>query len=378
MLAMWVPELPFQLRCGREPNLKERPLAFLQPKGGRIRSLWLVNRSAKAEGIRAGDPMDLALRQCPGLRVLEPEPQTWWEAQASLGDFLQHWSPQGQLLRLGEALLELRGMERLFGAPQDAAARLRRDLVQQHGWLSHGGLSRSATAAQVAARLEHEVEQVGEGAEASFLAPLPLQRLPELTPRHLFRFRRLGLRRVGDLQPIPLATLVQLLKEDEARKLLGQARGEDRPRLPLLADPPGSSRQAWRLDPPRLCEGIPLRRWCLELLWRERRSPRSLTLRWWDVDGTPHRWNAPPELLSEAPLALAPAVEAAFRSLATRRVVIHRLELQLTWGLGQALGLFQTEESLRLHRLEGTLARLRRRYPERPVLPGWLRTSPPP
>jgi hypothetical protein len=323
--------------------------------------------------------MDHALRRLPGLRVLDPAPQTWWEAQATLGEFLQQWSPQGLLGRMGEALLELDGTGRLFGPPQDTALRIQRELVRRTGWSSRGGISLSATAARLAARLEWDpdgpgarsLEVVREGGEQVFLAPQPLGRLSDLAPRLRWRFQRLGLRRLGDLQPVPLPTLTQLMPEDQARQVLAQARGEDRPRLPMLADPLGESRHPWRLEPPCLPEEVPLACWCLEHFWNEGRSPRQLSLRWWDVDGLAHHWRAPDEALAEPPLLLARRVETGFRAAAQRRILVHRLELHLAWGLGRARGLFQPPLARKLDALEPALARLRRRFPERPVLPGW-------
>ena len=372
---MWVPELPFQLACQREVGLRERPLAFLSPQPGRTPSLWLVNRLAKAAGLSPGDPMDQALRRLPGLRVLDPAPQTWWEAQASLGDFLSRWSPQGLLGHMGEALLELRGTRQLFGPPQDAAIRIQRELTSSAGWTSHSGLSQSATAARLAAHLEHSLELVRDGYEQTFLAPHPLARLPDLNPRIRWRFHRLGLRQFRDLQPVPLPTVTQLMPEPEARKVLSQVRGEDRPRLPLLADPPGESRHPWRLEPPRLPEEVFLAPWCLECLWSERRSPRSLTLRWWDVDGEPHNWSASYEDLTLPPLELAQIIEQAFQRLSTRRILVHRMELRVAWGLGRTRSLFEAPRTAQLNALEPALAKLRRRYPQNPVLPGWARAA---
>ena len=379
MLAMWVPEMPFQMACLQEPGLKDRPMAFLGPGAQRTPCLWLVNRLARAEGLTPGEPMDQALRRLPGLRVLDPAPQTWWEAQGLLGEFLQHWSPQGLLGHMGEALLDLRGTGRLFGPPQDTAARIQRELVQQTGWASRGGLSLSATAARLATRLEARpgpagaasLEVVADGGEQVFLAPQPLARLPELAPRLRWRFQRLGLRRLGDLQPVPLPTLSQLMPETQARQVLAQVRGEDRPRLPMLADPLEESRHPWRLEPPCLPEEVPLAFWCLDRFWNEGRSPRQLLLRWWDVDGEVHRWQAPADALAQPPLALAPLVEAAFRQGALRRILVHRLELRLWLGLGRAQGLFESAEVRKLGALEPVLARLRRRFPGQPVLPGW-------
>jgi len=379
VLAMWVPEMPFQMACQVDEGLRSRPLAFLSPGPQRTPCLWLVNRLARAEGLAPGDPMDQALRQLPGLRVLDPTPQTWWEAQATLGEFLQHWSPQGLLGRMGEALLDLGGTRRLFGAPQDAAARIQRELAAHTGWNSQGGLSLSATAAGLAAREparpQLPLEVVPEGGERSFLAPHALARLPDLTPRIRWRFHRLGLRQVGDLQPVPLPTLSQLMPEADARLVLSRARGEDRPRLPMLADPLGESRHPWRLEPPCLAEEVPLAFWILDRFWNDGRSPRQLTLRWWDVDGEAHRWSAPADALAQPPLALAPLVEAAFRQEARRRILVHRLELHLAWGLGRARGLFEAPAMVKLGALEPVLARLRRRYPEHSVLPGWARSE---
>ncbi len=372
MLAMWVPELPFQLACGRDGALRDRPLAFLNPESPRTPTLWFVNRLGRAEGLASGMPMDQALRATPGLRVLDPAPQVWWEAQGSLGDLLQHWTPQGQLLRLGEALVELQGTQRLFGPLADTAERIRQELAERHGWDSHGGLSLSATAAQLAAHAEHHLERVADGAEAPFLAPQPLRRLPDLAPRLQDRFHRLGLRSFGDLQPVPLAVLAELANPKLAPDLRARVRGEDRPRLPLLTERPGHARNNWRLQPPRLPEEVALAARCLDWLWSDPRHPRKLVLRWWDVDGEAHTWRASPEDLTAPPLALARRIQQAFLTGTPRRLLVREVELRLAWGLGRERGLFQDPLHERLDRLEPALARLRRRFPDRAVLPGWV------
>ncbi len=48
-------------------------------------------------------------------------------------------------------------------------------------------------------------------------------------------------------------------------------------------------------------------------------------------------------------------------------------KIHLAWGLGRTLGLFESPLTRKLDRLEPALARLRRRYPGQPVLPGWAR-----
>jgi len=242
MLSLWVPELPFQLAAGRDKRLLGRPMAFLYPFRNPTPTLWLVNRLAKKEGIGSGEAMDRAVKSCPGLLVLDPAPKTWQEAQASLGAFLARWAPQGRLGRLGEALIELRGIAK------DAASGILAELLDSMGWTGHSGISSSGTASWVAARHEHGIEAVQEGSEASFLAPHPLSVLPNLEKGILFRLNKLGLFEIRDIQPVPVDMLSHFIHKDKAKAILQCARGEDRPYLPTLAKKP-SGRHAWRLNP---------------------------------------------------------------------------------------------------------------------------------
>ena len=374
MLSLWVPELPFQLASGRDSRLSGRPLAFLSPHGGYTPTLWLVNRLARSEGIEAGDSMDRALRACPGLHVLDPAPQIWWEAQAGFGEFLTRWTPQGALGRMGEALIELRGTQSLYGNPKDAANLILKELSGSMGWSGHGGLSLSGTASRLAAKREHGIESVEEGFEASFLAPHPLKAISSIEAGILFRLNRLGLYQIRDLQPVPVDMLSQFIQSEKAKSILQAARGEDRPRLPMLADKPNESRHTWRIEPPAMPESVPLAPWLLDKLWKETRSPRLLTLNWWDVDGTHHRWRADDVDLSEPPLAVAKTAEAAFRERSLRRILIHRFDAHIGWGMGRPKALF-VEGHKKLEAIEPALAKLRKRFPDTPVLPGWARTA---
>jgi hypothetical protein len=275
---------------------------------------------------------------------------------------------------MGEALIELRGTQGLFGHPKDAAHRILKELSASMGWLGHGGLSASGTASRLAARLELGVESVQDGFEASYLAPHSLRALPNLEASLLFRLNRLGLYQIRDLQPVPVDMLSHFMRGDKAKSLLQRARGEDRQRLPMLADKPSESRHTWRIEPPSMPEAVCLAPWMLDKLWKDRRCPRSIKLTWWDVDGFSHRWIANDTDLSEPPMAIARKADAAFRQKSVRRILVHRLEARIGWGLGRANGLL-AESNEKIEALEPALARLRKRFPEHPVLPGWARAA---
>jgi hypothetical protein len=171
---------------------------------------------------------------------------------------------------------------------------------------------------------------------------------------------------------VPLAVLAELTNPKAAPDLRARVRGEDRPRLPLLTERPGHARHGWRLQPPCLPEEVALAARCLAWLWSDARHPRHLVLRWWDVDGEPHAWRASPDDLTAPPLVLARRLQQAFLAGAPRRLLVREVELRLAWGLGRERSLFQDPLQQRFERLEPALARLRRRFPDRAVLPGWV------
>jgi DNA polymerase-4 len=333
MLAVWAPDLPFQLARLREPALSSRPVAFRSPEADRTPRLWMVDRWAKRVGLEPGLPVDVALHQDPGLVVLDPEPSTWMDARAFLGQQLLSFSPLGRLGRLGEGFVDLSGTERIHGPVLDTAERLRRNLRERAGWEVHGGLSRSLSASRLAARAEDHVRLIEEGGEARFLGPFPLSALPSLEARSRERLRTFGLHQVNQVQPMELVSLGRIIPPTEAFQVLRQARGEDQERLPLLERPQASVTLRQVFHPPQHRHEITLACWLQKAAWEWRLDGQfihKVQLRWWDFDELSHHVNV--VFQGEDLRAFCREVEIQFHAEATRRVLIQRLELEAWLG----------------------------------------------
>lgn len=363
MLAVWIPELPFQIARSGDPGLRERPLIFRAPAKGRTPTVWLADRLAKAAGIRADQPIETALRMESGLVVLDPAPSTWMDARNYLGGYLLRYSPIGKLGRLGEAYLDLRGTERIHGQALDAAEKVRLGLRDQ-GWASHEGLSLSLAAARVAARIEDQIRAVEVGAESRFLSPHPLSALPSLEPRSRDRLHHFGLQRIGQIQPIEPGTLERLMPRDQAILVLRQARGEDQENLPPLEIVRATETVRQAFHPPLPRYEVHLASWAWRSFWEWRLDGRHLLstrLTWWDLDELHHqvKWTSHGEDLWTASQSL----EAKFEAVAQRRVLIQRLELE-AWLSPRAAPrpMIQEERERRLGALESVALRLHRRF----------------
>ena len=136
-----------------------------------------------------------------------------------LRDVAADFSPRFE--RRGDAVvLDLAGLDRLFGHPRAIADALRTAIVDR-GLRAHVAIAGTCTAAHLlAAHHSHPVTVVERGGDADAVAPLPLERLAQLhavpsqlnavlaplnavNPEFLPTFRRWGLRTLGDLAALP-------------------------------------------------------------------------------------------------------------------------------------------------------------------------------
>lgn len=364
MLAVWIPELPFQLARLREPALAGRPLGFRRPVASSTPRLWMVDRRARGAGLEVGMPVDVALHRDPGLVVLEPAPSSWMDARTFLSGRLLAYSPVGRLGRFGEGFVDLRGTERIHGKSLDAAEHLRQDLRASAGWDAHGGLSRSLAASRLAAKAEDQVRLVEEGAETAFLAPYLLGALPALEARARARLNHFGLHRVGQVQPMEVVALGRVIPPSQAFQVLRQARGEDQEQLPLLEVAPSSAVVQRIHNPPRPKHDLALSTWVMEEVWTWRLDGqflRRIRLHWWDEDDLAHRFDLPFE--GEDLHTFSRRVEARFVAEVTRRVQIQRVELEAWLGPSPAATPLLIEETTRKRlKLEATALRLHQRF----------------
>lgn len=364
MLAVWLPELPFQIARLQEPGLVGRPLGFRSPEAGRTPRLWMVDRTARRAGLEAGLPVDVALHQDPGLIVLDPAPTIWMDARTVLTRQLLAYSPLGRLGRFGEDFVDLRGTERLHGPELDAAERIRRDLQRGIGWEAHGGLSRSLTASRLAAKAEDQVRLVERGAEGPFLAPFSLGSLPALEARSRERLSHFGLHRIAQVQPMDAFALGRLIPPAEAYQVLRQAKGEDEDRLPAMEVDHRTESVRRIVLPPAHKHELGIAAWVWGLVWAWRLDGRylhRLQFAWWDVDDAHHMLKV---TMAHGDLwGWSQDLELRFMAEATRRILIQRLEIE-AWLSPQpaAVTLILEDEAKKRLALEAAALRLQRRY----------------
>jgi len=132
-----------------------------------------------------------------------------------------------------------------MGTPEQMAIDLRDRIASVCHLDASCGVATTKLVAKVASDLEKPrgMVVVTPGAEADFLAPLPLRRLPGLGPAAERALAGLGISTLGQLAALPIATLRRRLGEHAATSLSERARGIDRSEVTLPDRPRSISRE---------------------------------------------------------------------------------------------------------------------------------------
>jgi DNA polymerase-4 len=179
-------------------------------------------------------PVRQALKRCPDLVLLPPNPQLYARASRALHEVLRVYAPVIEPRGYGHAFLDLTGTGRLFGPAVDVAARVQREVRERLRLAVSVGVAANKLVSQAATTVikPEPLLEVPGGGEAGFLAPHPLDELPDLHPRLRRRLDDYQLDLIGEVAVIPESALCAVFGS-AGHTLRAQARGIDpRPVLP--------------------------------------------------------------------------------------------------------------------------------------------------
>ncbi len=195
-----------------EPQLRGRPVIV----GAGV--VLAASYEAKACGVRTAMGGRQALSLCPRAVVVPPRMSAYAEASKAVYAVFDDMSPLVEGLSIDEAFLDVRGMERIAGAPSQIAARLKEAVRTRVGLPITVGVARTKFLAKVASAVAKPdgLLVVPPRAELAFLHPLAVEQLWGVGPVTSRKLRAHGIETVGQ---------VAWLEEEELVRLLGRASG---------------------------------------------------------------------------------------------------------------------------------------------------------
>ena len=206
------------------PQLRGRPVIV----GGGV--VLAASYEAKARGVRTAMGGRQARDLCPDAVVVPPRMDAYSAASKDVFAIFRDTTPLVEGLSIDEAFLEVGGLRRIAGTPEQIAVRLRQRVRAEVGLAISVGVARTKFLAKVASAVSKPdgLLVVEPAREEEFLLPLPVERLWGVGAVTAEKLHRLGIRTVGQLAE---------LKEDTAQRALGKAVGAHVHALARLRDP---------------------------------------------------------------------------------------------------------------------------------------------
>ena len=200
---------------------------------------------ARAFGVHSAMPLRTALRLCPQAMLVPVDFRAYRGASKTVFDIAREYTPIIEPLSLDEAFLEVSGSVRRFGAPEHIAAEIRDRILAASGLHASFGVATCKTVAKIASDLRKPrgFVVVAPGDEATFLAPLPLRRLPGLGPAAERALSGLGISTLGQLAALPLDTVQRRVGRASGKSLWERARGIDTAPVTVPGAPRSVSRE---------------------------------------------------------------------------------------------------------------------------------------
>jgi len=221
--CIFVPDFPAEAIVRAEPELRSQALAVLEGKPP-LQKVFTVNERARRTGVELG-MTKIQLEPFTGITLRPRSCLQETAAHAALLDCAQSFSPRVEDTAADTVILDLAGLESLFGA----LPKIARDIARRAsdlGLEAHVATAFNPDTARFAARGFAGVTVVPEGKEAERLGNLPLEVLfPELTApipseeaaRFLETFDLWGVRNFRALCALPEVALSERLGQRGAQ-----------------------------------------------------------------------------------------------------------------------------------------------------------------
>ncbi len=168
------------VELARRPELKGKPVAVGGGRGNRPGVVAAASYEARAFGVRSGISVFEAKRRCSGLVIIRPDHQLYESVSRNVMEILRGITPDIQVLSVDEALLDLKGVLRLWGPPMAIADRIHREIQRETGVLCSIGLARFPLVAKLASKLakQNGICMIFPGEETAFLYDHRISMIP--------------------------------------------------------------------------------------------------------------------------------------------------------------------------------------------------------
>lgn len=190
------------VECLRNAQLKDKPLLIGGSSGRGV--VASCSYEARRYGIHSAMPMKMALRLCPDAVVLRGDMEVYSRVSKLITEIVASEVPVFEKASIDEFYADLSGMDRYHGCWR-WSQELRQKVMRESGLPISMGLSVNKLVSKVGTgeAKPNGAQLVAAGTEKSFLAPLPVRKIPAVGKVTARKLQMMGIKTVRTLSEIP-------------------------------------------------------------------------------------------------------------------------------------------------------------------------------
>jgi len=194
----------------RNARLRGKPIAV----GGHSDRGVIASCSYEARkfGVHSAMPTRLAKRLCPELLIIRGDMDNYSRFSNLVTEIIRDEVPVFEKSSIDEFYIDMTGMDKFFGTTR-YVQHLRKKIIKESGLSISHALATNKLISKVAT---NECKPNGQleikaGSEKSFLAPLPIEKMPMVGNQTATLLRRMGVETISILSQIPVEMMINLL-----------------------------------------------------------------------------------------------------------------------------------------------------------------------
>lgn len=210
------------------PDLRSIPSIIGGDEKNRHGVVLAKSASAKAFGIRTGEPVAMALKKCPFLVVEPPNHRLYHQRSAQLMDLLYTYTSDLEQLSIDECFLDFGPVSHRFSSPLEAAAQIKERIRTELGFTVNIGISTNRLLAKMASDFQKpdRIHTLFPEEIPVKMWPLPVDELYMVGRSSANRLHQLGIHTIGDLAQSEAEILISHFKS-HGQQMWNYANGID-------------------------------------------------------------------------------------------------------------------------------------------------------
>ncbi len=209
------------------PEYRNKPVVVGGLPGDRRAVVSTASYEARKYGIHSAMPLSKAVQLCPNAIFLRGRHKRYHELSSIIMNILSNYSPDVIQISIDEAFLDMTGTERLFGSPEQAALKIKKDIQEKTGLTISIGIAGTMYVAKIASgyRKPNGMTYIKPGDEESFMLSLPLEKIWGIGSKTLQKLLFSGIKTPSDIYKKSISYLTTIFGDNTGMFLFNAVRG---------------------------------------------------------------------------------------------------------------------------------------------------------